>query len=756
MVGRSRTELKESVENMEKARQLYNKGELTDELADELTPFNTVKKFDAQVRQGNINTRHPFVIVKGDESPISGADLKRMKDEIGEGNTIDLSMDGTGPNRSQERSGRLLFSRRGATLRSATENKAPIIRPSEMIQQVSEQLLTTASFTDFKLSAINRWTKTYGGYLDTNLSPQQAFWHGNLDGAPDVIKQQATASREAIKRIMNAGSNESRLWSVAINRLADWVDGKGFGETSAKILSTQDKDPINALKGMAFDLKLGLFDPSQLVIQTQTIAAMASLRNPVTAAKFAYEGGLLRLAHVNQSDELLSYLAKKSGMEVEEFKFMGKEMRSGGYLDVNGEHILTDHHSSAVYGVPGSAIRKVRDAGRIPFFEAERLNRAYGYRMAWDDLRRKYKTTEALKKALNDGSARRMLAAKTNDYTMNMLTSSAAAYQKGILAVPSQFMSYQLRMMENIFFSKRFTPTERIRLGVGQILLYGSAGIPFGRYMAESTIEATGVEFDESTVEQGIYRLIAGGLIDSSIYMLSTGKVDLAFSDRAAVGKGIENVVKDIFGWGVQQKSMADILFGAATSVGGQVMSDAFKSIQYAAAAASSEQVGVTEVTPEIVKAMAENISTASRALRAYYVFKYNVWASQETGKALTFASTAESVAAAFGIPLREVADLDVLAHKSTNRQEFLKEYGQPVVKLRQEAFRALHDGDEETYYRKLKVSMALLQVHDIEDRYAIINWANNQAGSKTVVNEIRDRFMQKFPDTSIMQIEED
>ena len=448
-------------------------------------------------------------------------------------------------------------------------------------------------------------------------------------------------------------------------------------------------------------------------------------------------------------------------MDVAEFKEMVDRMRKGGYLDINGEHILTDHHSAAVYGRVGGAIRKVRDMGRFPFYEAERWNRAYGYRMAWDDLTKKYGTKAERDKAFETGDAQRFLSGKTNDYTMNMLGSSAAAYQKGVFAVPTQFMAYQLRMLENILpevfgGSTRFTWQQKVRLGVGQLLLYGSAGIPFGRYLAESTMEATGAEFDESMTDQTLHRLIAGGVTDSFIYAITAGKADLAFSDRAAVGKGIEQVISDIFGLGPQQKSMAEIIFGAMTSVGGQVLSDAFESVQYAALAATTEQVGTAEVTPLILKSIGENFSTASRMMKAYYVWRYNVFASQETGKALTFASGVESVAAALGIPLREVADLDVISYKINNRSAFLKDNGTPVLRLRMEALRALANGDMDKYHANLDVSAALLQVHDMEDRYAILDWVNNQASSRTVVQGYRDRFMKKFPSGQLMKIEED
>lgn len=752
IAGRSMTELKEAAGKLENARLLYKDGKLTDELVNELTPYTTLDEWEKAIARNEINADHPFSIVRDGESPKANASVL---DEAGDYN---IATETAGANLSGEASGRLLMSRRGKPLYNADYGTAKIISPNELIQNVTDNLLHTASFTDFKISSMQRWVKTYSPYLNTkDMSPEQTFWKGEFKANnPAQIEIQANASRDAIKRILSSSSSDSSVWRSGVTEFARFVDNKGYGETSAKILSVQNKDPINAMKGMAFDLKLGMFDPSQLIIQTQTIAAMAALRDPVTASKFAWQGGWIRASHVNQSAEFLSYAAKKSGMDVDEFKMMGKEMQRGGYLDVNGEMILTDHHATATYGKVGSAIRNARNMARFPFYEAERLNRAYGFRMAWDDLTQKYTDKAKLDKAFKDGEAQRFLSGKTNDYTMNMLNTSAAGYQKGLLAVPTQFMSYQLRMLENILpevlgGSKAFTSTQKVRMVAGQMLLYGAAGVPFGRYLADKTIEATGAEFDESMSDQTLHRLIAGGLTDSMIYLATTGEVDVAFSKRAAVGTGIESFIGDIFGLSVYEKSMAELIFGASASVGGQVLSDAFESIQYAALAASSEQVGVAEVTPLIAKALAENVSSLSRAMKAYYVYKYGVFTSQTTGKALTFATPMESMATLLGVPLRDVGDISYISGNMTRRKEFIKENSNIVVKLRNEAFRALNAGDLDTYQARINTSAAFLQSYDIGDRYAIIKSANAQASMKTVYQGYAERFMKSFPDKQLI-----
>jgi hypothetical protein len=494
-------------------------------------------------------------------------------------------------------------------------------------------------------------------------------------------------------------------------------------------------------------------DPSQLIIQTQTIAAMATIR-PLKVKTYIWDGAWMKYAHVNQSNEFLNFAAKRADMDEAEFKLMVTEMRKGGYIDVNGELILTDHHSTALYGPKGSVIAQARNLARWPFYEAERLNRVYAYRMAWDDLKEAFPMGKTLDKAFENGDASRFLAKKTNDYTMNMITTSAAGYQKGILAVPTQFMSYQMRMMENIFASKTLTPAQRVRLGLGQLVLYGSAGVPFGTYLADAVLGATGAEFDESLSEQTMQRMVMGGIFDSMIYLATTGEVDVAFSKRAAVGQGIQQFVEDLFGMGMHTKSFMEVLGGASFSVLGDVASDAYQAIKYISLAASAEQVGTVEMSALVLKTLTENISSASRLMKAHYVYKYGIFASQETGKALTFATPMESVAAFFGIPLREVADLSIMTYALNNRSDFIKENGKPILRLRTEAMRSLVlDDDVQQFKHKLDIASALLQVYDIKDRYDILEWVNRQQQSKTIIQRYRDKVMKVFPSRQLPEL---
>ena len=393
---------------------------------------------------------------------------------------------------------------------------------------------------------------------------------------------------------------------------------------------------------------------------------------------------------------------------------------------------------------------------RLPFYEAERWNRAFAYRLAWDDFTKQFPTVKLQDEALakeGTGEGRKFLAGKVDDYTVSMINSSAAAYQKGIFAVPFQFMSYQIRLMEDIIpamfgGNKRFDWKQKSKLALSQLVLYGSAGVPFLPYLTSSLLESgeLGEPGEEGSLKETGKRLLLSGVIDASIYFATSGKADLAFSDRAAVGQGIQAFIEDLYGWGQYEKSAADILYGAAFSVGGEVLSDSLDALRLISYAATSEQVGIAEVTPLIAKTLAENVSSLSRIMRANWILENGTYNSQSTGKILTRANSSEAWAALFGIPLREVADLKLLNYSVNSRKDFLKENGTLVLKLRNEAFQHLQAGDKNQFELKLKTAQGLLQVYTNEDRYDIIKWANGQQQHQTIVERYREYFMKKFP----------
>jgi len=701
----------------------------------------------------------PFQVTFDKELP------RRHQETLLEDGSYDLTFEATGQRAYLEQQGQLYYSRKGNILKGPQDETAGLVDPFITATRAVENAASIASFTNYRVNAVQRWLKTYGDLLPPGdgLSPMQRFWSefdvSKVKGMDTNHVNRAQSVRLAIQRQLGTQTKFGQAVRNGLRNLADWVEGPTASgirsKVAKKVLDLQDRDPVGAIKGFSFDFKLGLFDPSQLIIQTQTIAALVSL-NPTRFPKFIFDGILMRYAAVNQSDEMLKWAAKRSSMKPAEFESMVKTMRESGIIDINGELILLDHTATAALGPVGSTTARVRDMGRIPFFEAERINRIYAWRKSWDDLRSGVGTgpqgtigpPKSVKELLTpDGKAE--LARRTDKFTMNMTSASAAFWQKGVLSIPTQFLSYQARLFENvlpIIGNKQWTKSEKFRLAAGQMLLYGAVGVPGGRFVLDQIFRATGTEFDpESKADQIAYRAYVGGFTDSMLYAITNGELDVAFSQRAAVGQAVTDFINKISGGGIEEQSFLEVIGGAPFSVIGDVGSDALDVLKAVMRGAASESVSVTEMLPSLVTQMADNVSSLSRFHRAYYVWKYGEWISQETGKTLAKATKTETIAAALGFQLRELADIGFANDLITRRKEFIKSQAKLISKLQLEAARLWNSDDREGWELKQREIIAWQQVLDPMDRLDVMKAARLSSDWRTTTEIMTDNFNQKY-----------
>ena len=504
----------------------------------------------------------------------------------------------------------------------------------------------------------------------------ESFLNGEI--AKDVNRTVANtleAQRDSIKRFLGFKSRSAELYESGMKRFALWVEGKtpAGDQISKVVLDKMNSNPTVALKGFAFDLKLGLFDPSQLILQTQTMFAAASI-DPVNGFKAMSSMPLVRMALINKSDNLLDLLAKKAsklhGMEPTEFKQMVKELDRSGFGLVNGELVLLDNFTGPIIGSSiGNATRKARELGRIPFYEAERINRITGYGIAW----RRWKTANPTRKI--DDIARGEILKIADTFTLNMTKASAAWWQKGILSVPTQFLSYQARMLEFMLphavgGSKAIQGPEKIRLLLGQFFLYGTAGVPLLDYVGDKYLEANN---EKLTPEQ--YRAITSGFWDTMLYSLSNGEIDTDFAERAGVGAGFTDFIAKIFS---EDTAFLEVIGGPSGAITGKFTESLMTMMDFV----SKTKQGEVVLTPLMIGELAKQTSTWSRLSRARYLW--------QTGKVLNNKGEIiadglnkwNSLAAALGIPLRQVTQSYVLNQQSFDQKDYIRDQAKTIAGL--------------------------------------------------------------------------
>ncbi len=698
--------------------------------------------FEKWAKKGEIDLHNPFEVVTAEQNLPLGHTKALATDGV-----IDVSTIRSPARSFLEDSGRLYYSRKGTAKPGPQDDVAELVDPMVSINRGVANAIHLSSYSEYKQRAINGWLNSYGDLLPKNpySKGMSRFWDDvdimKLQGDRALLLR-AHASREAIKRQLSTGNDYTREWKAAMRIVGGWFEDAA-PSVSRKLYDAGSKDPVTALKGMVFDSLLGLGDISQLVIQTQTIAAMSFL-NPKNAAKFAYEGFWLRTLAHNHSEEWVNFAAKRSSMDPAEFKAMARTMADLGPHQIGGELITLDHHSVAMRGKTGELIDGARSMGRIPFYEAERLNRIYAYRMAWDEIRQVKDI-----KYLDTPDGRADLSRLIDKYTNNMMSGSAAYWQKGAWSVPTQFMSYQMRLWENILpamfgGNKQFSTSEKLRLFMSQAILYGAAGAPLGEYALHKMTEA-GIITPETMTQTG-YRALAGGFWDSMLYAVSGGTLDWSPSQRMSSAKGLENYVKDLFGANSYgDSSVAKIALGALGTKVRDVTSDAMGVLYDVWVAANTEKVDLMGVTVDSLQRLAENATSYSRAHKAYLVWRYGELINPSSGRAISSATTADGFAALLGIQTREQVNLTWMRDSINLKETEIKEIRKGLSIHRQNYWRAFRDDDRPEMERQLRIINAHLGMYDTQTRHRVLQGVVRNEDLRPMYSEFVTKFMKFF-----------
>ena len=708
------------------------------------------------VKKEEIDVDSPFEVVTSEQNiPLRQTEAFKAHPEL-----VDMTQELSPRISYLEDNGRLFYSQKGPAKKGPQDEIARLIDPMASINRGVDNAIRLAAYAEYRVKAVEGWINQYGHLLDTRgVSKAQAFWDSRdlmkNKAGNDKIWLAAKMSQDAIKRQLSRGSDYTRAWDAAMQAVGGWFEKQGVPGLAKTAYNAGSRDPVTALKGMTFSMKLGMFDPSQLLVQTQTMAAMAFL-DPLNAPKFIWEGmWLRRLAH-NHTEEFLNFAAKRSSMDPAEFKAMAREMNESGILNISGELVQLDHRST-ILKKPGIALLKgIDDAGRWPFYEAERLNRLFAYRMGWNEMRKTKSLAE-----MGTADARAELARLTDKFTNNMVKSSAAAWQKGPLSIPTQFLSYQFRLLENILpqamgGSRAFSTGEKLALAMSQVALYGAAGVPAGDWMVRKMIEAGAIPAEfastngkrkgDDLAAQTAYRALVGGFWDSMLYAMTGGELDVAPSKRVSVNKGIEDYVLKLFNANTWQDfSVFEFVSGATGSTAVDVTSDAIEGLRNVWLAATSEKGSFMGATEAAVVNLAENISSFSRAHKAYLAQRYGYLISQESGRAIVPVTPMEVFALALGITPRDAVTRDWMQFSIDDRKAEVKKIRKSVSEMRQEMWRAMRDGDTKTRDFKMQQMSLLLNSYPPQIRMEVLKGIAANRDLEVLIKDTQRNFGKYF-----------
>jgi len=588
------------------------------------SPLRSIDDLEKMIKDGNISI--------SDEAPVEvvfdRGDPKSLE-KIMAGNPIQFGDEG-----GQEAlfgwydlHGRSFVSKKGERINNIQGEAAELLDPFTTMSRALQNAINHNVSVDFKITETQRWVREAEPFFQNarelrGLSDIQKFLKADLglNTRTSDIKTRVKLSlkREKLRDILKFETTEARLGKAASRMLAESLDALPLGEAAGKFaLNLQDINIPAALRGFAFDTKLGFFSPAQYLLQTQTAWAIKAL-DPLDVQTHMGRVAALRMASISGQKGMADYLSNAkllTGTEPKEFNQMVEALRRTQISVVGNELSYIDNFptqmGAELWRTPQNAYRKTRDAGRWLFFEAERMNRLAAFSLSWKRIRKAQPDLDMLSDEALD-----LLVLKTDDLTMNMTTAGSAMWQRGTLSVPTQFQGYHMRLLEALLpqklgGSKSIEGADKVKLALGQMFLYGANGLPLMPYAAEKYLEMNGTEL---TAEQ--YVAITRGFWDTMIFNASDGEIVTDFAGRAGTGDSIVDFYMTMI-----DKGAFELFGGPATEITG----DAIRSVTSTLQVLSAGTRPTTVLVEARVRELANNIATLSDFQQAELMWNYGI-----------------------------------------------------------------------------------------------------------------------------------
>jgi hypothetical protein len=428
------------------------------------------------------------------------------------------------------------------------------------------------STNELKSNLISRFQHTYGKYLAKN----GVDWQAEIVVDDLKLKQSIEAARTYIKDLIRMPDPFQNWWSQKMRSLAEAMEPVPVlkGAPREWVMNFASRDPTAFLRATSFHMYLGMFNPAQWLVQGMGMAT-ALAAYPGKALKIFPKNLALRAAWLAKDNpEAIAKIANAVGVNGDELADIVNEIHRVGLFD---SLKTSADYNATIHGISPSAdaMRRTSDAGLFFFREGEQWTRGYGYLLARDlFLKGKKKGYKLTEKDMD------FIAADSMRFTLNLNRSNRAAWQKGVLSIPTQFWQVMTKFTENLvggtfgYGVRKWTPAEKTKIMAGYLGMFGMAGIPFMDSFVNTAVETRRQATDDPTAmtnnrlnifngvglkDEDFARLVRGGLVQAMAHWLTGSDPEL--STRFSIPAGVQESW-DMYAHG--DRDIADALMGAA------------------------------------------------------------------------------------------------------------------------------------------------------------------------------------------------
>ena len=519
---------------------------------------------------------------------------------------------------------------------------------------------------------------------------------------------------DQIEEWMGFPTKEEQLWSASVQSVYDTFAGTKLPGLKS-LLYLKHKDPIAAARAGAFHSLLGWFNPIQLWVQAQgaSVAVATNLFRPLELTKVIR--GTTALAAVDHVPAgAIAHTAKAFGMKADELAEIKAVWDKTGLKD----SILTtaDHAAAAVgHGIGMDALARTSNKGLLFYRAGELFNRRLSFMTAY----RRWKETN--KGVAVDDDAMKAILTQSNNLMLGLTKANRAQWQKGVWSVPTQFLQISTKTMEALLgMNGNFTAAERGKILMGQLMLYGAAGVPLGGMGATWLAQSMGYTSQadiENRLDPETRKAINEGF-EGWATMAMFG-IDIDVGQRASLASGINQTLDRFL---FEDSTLAEQFLGAFGSSASRFwrgFSTAFSPL--------SGGLAETRIIAEPVAAlgdMAKAISTWNNVSKALFMNRYNMIVDRHGNPVLKREfNTREEIAQAIGFRVSEETQVYELRDLVQAKTQLRRDVVDSIVQVYWDySLKVQNDELTDSYKEKTKDRMALLY------QSLDTNWERQQA----------------------------
>ena len=449
------------------------------------------------------------------------------------------------------------------------------------------------------------------------------------------LAAQLREQQDVIKRRLNQTTWASDKWDVFTASATESI----FEKSGFKVDLTKT-DPSSQLLKVGFYSKFGFFNPDQFMLQSLhalTVAAISPLNGTkalgMTAPLLivtALPVGPTRTLGIKR---LGQHFQKSMGVSEAEFTDLIR------YIDESGRNIIDTQIielqapqkfgvRSTLAGKGAANVGSFLDKSTIFFKEGERATRMSAIATAFLEHRAKRPDIDPF-----SADGRSWITNREQDLSFRMTTASRSFVQSGPMRVPTQWLTFSLRALENITVGRNFTAGERARMFAVMGPMYGMTGLGIGQ-MAGYVTERLGFDPDAPETVTTFNR-IKFGVVDALLSnLLGT---ETAYATRVAPVDQLIDTWRKLF-----DEEFMTVIAGPS----GEITRDMY---QVGVSAISAIFGGRSSMAREDLTQLVRNLSTADKIFKIKELIETGNYRSRTRKMSVGGLGPADAAAVIFG-----------------------------------------------------------------------------------------------------------